>query len=162
MAAFFINSIFTVLVAGAALKNITITVPDGTTGHGDPDLLCRPANWKDVIVFYLGNYVAHAATVITVPGELTESVIVTILFAILFPTSGVMRGARAIASFARSATNDLQKAACAGALCMVVRTEHWRPLKDDKVPQAVLRVGKVDGQADRGNFSSFHNHACDF
>jgi hypothetical protein len=160
--AFFIGAIFAALAAGAALKNITITVPDGTTSHGDPNLLCTPADWRDVIIFYLGNYLAHAATVITTPGESTFSVIATMISALFFPTSGVLRGASAIMTFAKFAKDDLQTAARARALCMVVRTEAWRPQKGQTFPHAVLRLGEGHEQANAGSFSSLRHYTCAF
>jgi hypothetical protein len=77
-----------VLVASvgvAAIKNITITVPDGSSNHGDPNLLFTPSSWTDIITFYVGNYAAHAATVISLPGESTISTIRVGLSALLFP-----------------------------------------------------------------------------
>jgi hypothetical protein len=31
--------------------NFTLFVPEGTTNHSDPRLICTPRNWKDYIVF---------------------------------------------------------------------------------------------------------------
>src|SRR6187549_2753147 len=56
----------------------------------DCNLLCRPARWTDVIVFYLANYVTHAATVISRPGERPGLVVLGILTAILFPGGGIV------------------------------------------------------------------------
>jgi hypothetical protein len=81
------------LAASSPLKNITLTVPDGTSTDGDPNLLCTPTRWTDIIIFFLGNYVAHAATAITLPGERWEVAALTAIGALLFPTSGVFRGA---------------------------------------------------------------------
>src|SRR2546423_328016 len=60
--------------AHLTLENITITVPNGTTDHGDPHLLCLPAKWSDIALFFFGNYLAHAATVKSLPGEPALSV----------------------------------------------------------------------------------------
>src|SRR2546429_9111725 len=72
--------------AHPTLKNITITAPDGTSNHGDPRLLCTPTRWSDIMIFFLGNYVAHAATVKPLPGEPTLHLLFNQLFALLFPT----------------------------------------------------------------------------
>lgn len=125
-------------VAGAALKNITIVVPDGSSDHGDPNLLCTPSSWTDVLTFYLGNYVAHAATVISLPGESTISTIKVSLSALLFPTSGLLRGMLAISTFAMFAKTDLQKAARSRALCMVIRSQSWKPHAGDIASDAIL------------------------
>jgi hypothetical protein len=39
--------------------NITISVPEGTSDHGNPNLLCTPTKWLDVLVFFFANYLAH-------------------------------------------------------------------------------------------------------
>lgn len=81
-------------VAAAALQDITIVVPEGSSNHGDPNLLCTPSAWTDIITFYVGNYLAHAATVISLPGEPTFSTVKVALSALLFPTSGLYGACR--------------------------------------------------------------------
>lgn len=126
------------------LSNITIQVPIGTTNHSNPSILCTPSHWNTIATFYLGNYFAHAATIQQYPGEATYAYIRTILLALLFPTSGVFRGAnsiwrcanfRAVPRTGRGfwtflcqifklkffETVELRKARNAGALCMVVK-----------------------------------------
>jgi len=102
----------------APTMNITITVPVGTSNHGDPNLLCTPAKWYEVLLFYAVNYLAHAVTVKALPGEQLGDTIAVIFAALIYPYSGVLRGIEAIARHAAfSSGNALQKAACAGALC---------------------------------------------
>ena len=36
-------------------QNITITVPQGTTNHGNQKLLCTPSKWTDIATFFLAN-----------------------------------------------------------------------------------------------------------
>ena len=74
----------------------------------------------DLVTFYLGNYIAHAATTKSLPGESTFERFCTIVATLLYPVSGAIRGASAIVSGAIFADTDLQTAARAGALCMVV------------------------------------------
>src|SRR5271156_3998756 len=102
-----------------ALENITITVPNGTTDHGDPHLLCIPAKWSDIALFFFGNYLAHAATVKSQPGEPALSVLVAMVSALIYPTSGVFRGLDAILQSAIFCKSPLKTACRAGALCMV-------------------------------------------
>ena len=132
--------VFAVSVAATALKNITITVPDGTSDHGDPNLLCTPTKWTDIAIFYLGNYFAHAATVIALPGESAASIGMTALLALLFPTSGVLRGVSAILIYAKHGRTALQTAQRAQALCMLARTANWRPQIGDSVSNCILKV----------------------
>jgi hypothetical protein len=54
---------FFAVTVGAAAINVTLSLPPGTSNHGDPNLICTPVSWIDIITFFLGNYVAHAATV---------------------------------------------------------------------------------------------------
>lgn len=82
---------------------------------------CRKAAWTDLLTFYLGNYIAHAVTTKTLPGQSKAGSIFTILTALLFPMSGALRGVHFILSGAVFANTDLQAAARAGALCMVVQ-----------------------------------------
>jgi hypothetical protein len=101
--------------------NTTIVVPPDASNHGDRDLLCTPPKWTDIAIFFLGNYVAHAATIVTSPGESTLSVAIATIYALLFPVTGVVRGVKAIMSLAILGNTDLEKAARAGALYVVKR-----------------------------------------
>jgi hypothetical protein len=101
--------------------NTTIVVPPDASNHGDRDLLCTPPKWTDIAIFFLGNYVAHAATIVTSPGESTLSVAIATIYALLFPVTGVVRGVKAIMSRAILGNTDLEKAARAGALYVVKR-----------------------------------------
>jgi hypothetical protein len=112
----------------APATNITITVPEGTSNHGDPNLLCTPTKWYDILIFYGVNYFAHAITMKTVPGELTNDILLDIVSALMYPYSGVLRGLEAIYRHAALfSTDDLHQATRAGALCIVVRTFKWAP-----------------------------------
>ena len=124
--------------SAAILRNYTITVPEGTSDHNDPNLLCTPSGWQDIIIFYLGNYIAHVATIVSLPGESIGSKIRVSLASLLFPVSGLMRGLLTILTFASFGKTDLQKAARARALCMVVRNQDWRPEPGDNVADAYL------------------------
>ncbi|KAL3459178.1 hypothetical protein BJX64DRAFT_291431 [Aspergillus heterothallicus] len=102
--------------------NITLTVPDGSTTHGSPELLCKPPEWYEFIIFFFANYVAHVATLVSVPGQGTRETINVAINALLIPSSGI---GRAVDIFFRHPIfrrgDQLKKAAAAGALCMVVR-----------------------------------------
>jgi len=148
-------------VAAAAFKNITIAVPDGTSNHGDPNLLCTPSGLIDIITFYAGNYLAHAATVISLPGESTFSIVKVSLSALLFPTSGMLRGLSAVGSFATFAPTDLKKAARSGALCMVIRNENWKPHVGDVVSDAILAspLAQIPGKSNTDRNGTL-GHLC--
>ncbi len=120
----------------------------GTIYHG-AGILCGPTKWYNVVIFFLGNYLAHAATVKSYPGERTWSLIAATLGALLIPTTGLIRGINAIARNAKFKRkrfwravwrdNDYQTAAAAGALCMVVRKKSWEPYPGDKLLDVMLR-----------------------
>ena len=115
------------------MQNMTITVPIGTQNHGNPKLLCAPARWTDVAIFFLANFVAHAATVKTTPGQPALQSLADLIFALLFPVFGIQRGLRAIQQCAVLAETPLEKAHRAGALCMVIRGPAWKPRDGDEV-----------------------------
>lgn len=141
--------------------NITISVPEGTSDHGDPNLLCTPTKWLHVLVFFFANYLAHAATVKALPGESTIDLAFAVFLAIVFPFSGVARGLEAIVRHASFSwhnksffCDDLQTAARAGALCIVVRNEDWdglslnsstviKPARGD-IPSAAIHESKYE------------------
>lgn len=123
----------------ATEMNFTISVPEGTKNHGNPNLLCPPTQWHDFIIFFFGNYFAHAATVVPVPGQSLRSCVVYIFLALALPGSAVMRAFTAIVQRAATAPDPLTRAARAGALCMVVKT---------KDPPGVPEVGLQSGAAD--------------
>ena len=135
-----------VLPAESAPLNTTALLPDlppGFSNHGDLHLLCRPAKWTDVAIFYLGNFIAHAATIRSLPGESPLGVAITIVVALLFPTSGVIRGFKAIQSLAIFRKSDLCRAARAGALCTMIRRAEEKPkpiVRKDSVLQRLFRV----------------------
>lgn len=94
---------------------------------------CEPISWRRIAIFYFANYVAHAVTLYTFPGESTFSIVHNILVALFVPTAGVARGLNAIFRHAiLRKRSELGRAARAGALCMVVRSPYWVPRGDDR------------------------------
>jgi hypothetical protein len=123
---------------GAAAINITFSSPEGIINHGDPNLFCTPTSWTDILTFFLGNYVAHAATVPTFHGEQRFGFIQNAITALLFPGFGLFKGVTLIMTFAIFGKTDLDKALRAQALYMVVRTKEWRPLADENIKHSIL------------------------
>ncbi|KAJ4355731.1 uncharacterized protein N0V89_003751 [Didymosphaeria variabile] len=146
------------------MRNITVTLPEGTQILNDSEIICTPAKWKDIAIFFLVNYVTHALTTVVLPGEGWESYLTNALASLMFPGFGAYRGLRAI--FVGWATvrkrfrsepweqgdtknvhkhkarraRDLQKARRAGALCMVVRSSDWVPGDGDEIEKNVILV----------------------
>ena len=118
---------FLMTTLGLPKHNITVTVPDGFSHHGNDDLFCLPATWYQIVIFLLVNYGSHTVTIRSRPGQIFYHTARDIMVALLCPFSGVLR---AIDSFRRCSwpsEENLMKAARAGALCIVVRNAEWRP-----------------------------------
>lgn len=102
--------------------NFTISVPGGTTNHGNPDLLCLPAGGTDILTFLITNYFAHAASVMPEPGAASRRNIALIFAALVLPVSGISRALIAIWRHAAFETkNPVKRAARSRALAMVMR-----------------------------------------
>jgi hypothetical protein len=86
---------FATLSLATADADCSVKVP-GLTHNGDCNFLCRSADWKDVVISYLGNYVAHAATVVSRPGLCPLDTFLTTIVVLLFPGAGIMNAIEAI------------------------------------------------------------------
>ena len=128
------------MAAPSPTKYLNVLVPNGSRLRGNnQQYLCTPSTWQDVATFLLANYVAHAVTVKSLPGESTLSFLRNIVSSLFFPVMGVKRGLRAIYQCAILAKTPLEAAAKAGALCMVVRTVEWKPEHGDVVVISDIR-----------------------
>ncbi|KUJ21861.1 uncharacterized protein LY89DRAFT_778229 [Mollisia scopiformis] len=107
--------------------NFTLVVPNGTTNHGNPHLLCTPPKWYDVALFYFANYFAHAATVVSYPGQGTLETALAVVKALLLPGTGVFPAAETTLRHPALIRGDaLAQANRARALCMVVKSRPRR------------------------------------
>jgi hypothetical protein len=102
-----------------------------------------------IITFFATNYLAHAATVKSTPGDSSLVKAFNILLALLFPASGLVRGLNAIARRAYAGASELDKACKAGALIMVTRDHGWKPLEGQELDVVVVetttgRTGQVN------------------
>lgn len=124
------------------MENFTLPVPNGTTNHGNPNLICTPVSWSDMFIFFATNYFAHAFTVKQLPGEEFMDYIWAVLSAVFYPYYGLPRG---IESILRrpifSSGNELQMACRAGALCVVVRSNAWTPSQGQSPVKGVYLHG---------------------
>ncbi|KAL9008735.1 MAG: hypothetical protein Q9173_006168 [Seirophora scorigena] len=103
-------------------RNKTITnESDGT------QVWCEPTQWYDILWFIFANFILHAQSVRSMPGERSLTSTVFKFCCFLIPFTGVTRGLCLILRSSNFAGNDLQAAARANALCMVVRSPDWRP-----------------------------------
>lgn len=101
-------------------KNITITVPDGTSYHRNPDELYLPALWTDIVTFFRAIYLAHAATVRYGPGASWRGTILMAFSYLLFPAVSLTAPMSFLLSCADFEGDDLEKAARVEEWVMVV------------------------------------------
>jgi hypothetical protein len=87
-------------------------------------VVCDAASWEDVLVFFLLNYVAHAASIRHFPGDSTRTQIWWTLCAVFVPFAGVWRVCQSIANARPFEKDPLERAKYAGALCMATRVSH--------------------------------------
>ena len=116
-------------------------MPDNTTSHSQ--ILCSRSQWTDVATFFLANFFAHVATVKSRPGEPPLRGALSMLLALVFPTSGVKRGLDAIFRHAIMGGIPLQKAKKAGALCEVIRARDWEPQREPQRGDVLREVQDV-------------------
>jgi hypothetical protein len=107
-----------------ASTNSTVNLPPGTTDHGQAGLICVPASWLDIVLFFLTNYVAHAATIVTYPGQPMLETTVRIIIAIFIPIASMQRTVPLIINHASTILRDpLRRAVNSGAMITVVKLE---------------------------------------
>ena len=133
------------LVRSLPSQNVSITVPNGFSKHGNDDLFCVPTKWYQIVIFFAVNYLSHAATIKSRPGQTYFHSARDFLLALAFPFSGVLR---AVETFWRCSwpwENDLVKATRAGAFCVVVRNRQWTP------PPPIVPQQPVERSRERGS-----------
>ena len=123
---------------GTTLTSNATTVED--VNHAK--LYCDKTKWQDVFWFFFTNYILHALSVRSLPGENFFSSTVFKFCCLLVPYTGVRRGLCLISRASNLASNDLQAAARANALCFITRRPDWRPTDGDRVPGKFLVKGR--------------------
>lgn len=120
----------------------------GFAHHGNCNLLCRPALWTYILVFFFGHHIAHGATILSRPGQSKLASLLAIVTALVLPGGGIWRDVEALWSRARLGSTDLQVAARAGALCTVVKNPKFDDERRTIVSRSdnILRIGISDIQ----------------
>ncbi|KAJ5462258.1 hypothetical protein N7530_010463 [Penicillium desertorum] len=142
-----------------------IDVPDSTK-EPEEGIICFPLPWYRIAIFFLVNYVAHAATIVPFPGQPTLLGFLDFLTAVFLPYSGLWRGASLIwRSLLFSGTrwnrvwnqpglrakykeftrcNPLEDAARAGALAVIVRSyKKWFPRPNEVVKGSTASLKRI-------------------
>jgi hypothetical protein len=120
-----------------------VDVPDDTKKPTE-NIICFSRPWYKVTIFFLVNYIAHAATIMPFPGQPKLLAFLDFLTAVFLPYSGLWRGASAIwrsswfswrcwTEWHNDHYNQLEEAARAGALAVIIRSEVWFPQLEDQV-----------------------------
>lgn len=98
-----------------------------STLYGEPiievhreDVVCWTTNWKDITKFLLFNFVLHAITVLSSPGDGVLLATSNKLICLCMPLCGMGKAITTIYRFSYGQTTPLQKALRAGALCRVL------------------------------------------
>lgn len=114
------------------IRSLADTNPANT---GDVNLECSTATPWSVFLFFASNYLAHCATVKLYPGSSLRDTAVTSILSLFIPSLGLIRALFSIGRYTRfrKNRNSLERAAAAGALRMVVRTEDWTPQEGDRI-----------------------------
>lgn len=113
------------------------------SNNNDPKVHCDHTHWYDICWFFFANYILHALSVRSLPGENFYTATVFKLCCLLIPYTGLRRGLCLISRAGNFADNDLQAAARANALCMVIRKPQWRPRVGHEVSGCHLEVHGV-------------------
>lgn len=132
-----------ILVAFVEGRPASDSANNGTAvaaNSGDPKVHCEPTNWYDICWFIFANYILHALSVRSLPGENSYSSFIIRIACLLIPSTGLRRGLCLITRANAAADSDLQAAARARALCMVIRKSDWRPCVGDVVEGCELDV----------------------
>lgn len=155
--------------AGSTSNNASssITLPPTFTNHGNPNLICQPAKWTDLLTFFVVNYFAHAATVIIKPGCSTLEKVYIIFFALILPGAGAYKALLTIAHGVLGwSDGELKRAARAGALCMMVEMDRINEMerrisKDNSMrSRAINGFGSVHLQSRYSAFFYSSTHQC--
>lgn len=125
--------------------SIRIVDENGIVHLKNGDIYCRNVEWNDVLLFYLLNYITHAFTLKSFPGDgVLYSASLNVL-SLIFPYAGILKAWDSIRWSNPTEKSDLEKAKRAGALCIVGRADDWRPVGGERVWCWNERVDKVRG-----------------
>jgi len=94
----------------------------------DPDVPhCEATTWYDLLLFYLLNYLAHAATAPSPPGARTRLVFQAQFFALLFPFNSLLKAVTLLFHRSIFGSDDIGMACAVGAVAVVARKKDWKP-----------------------------------
>ncbi|KZT29811.1 hypothetical protein NEOLEDRAFT_477161 [Neolentinus lepideus HHB14362 ss-1] len=95
----------------------------------DSIVVCVDASWRDLCLFLLTKYVAHAATTLSTPGGKFHDSLAWRIVAVLLPSASWSRSLEFCSKWigAKGWKDNLHWAWGGGALMVVTRTRTWKP-----------------------------------
>ena len=121
------NSVLQILLALSTTLKLSNALPIDFQTKFDysPGMEKSKVAWE-VVKFIAANYLAHAFTVSTPQGYKTFYSVLFSLSSLAFPYMGLVTACRTLGQMPVLQPDRLQRAARAGALCMVARTKYWK------------------------------------
>lgn len=109
-----------------------IPLPDGASTHGQPNLLCKPADGYTVLAFFLSNYVTHAASTQTFTTQALSIQCLDVLTSFMLPTAQI---SKIIHNISRGIVETFShKHGMDSTKWTVVRKEGWTPVDGHEHP----------------------------
>ncbi|KDQ51989.1 hypothetical protein JAAARDRAFT_492802 [Jaapia argillacea MUCL 33604] len=90
-------------------------------------IVCNRTTWHDIVIFFVANYIAHAATVPSVPGAKWYDSAFWTTVSLFLPLAGLGKSAGLVGRHFLAGKSDLEKASAREALLVVVRSRDWQP-----------------------------------
>ncbi|KDQ51988.1 hypothetical protein JAAARDRAFT_40601 [Jaapia argillacea MUCL 33604] len=119
------------LSKGTHLILITTILIASTTALPIPrSVVCHPTTWHDIVVFFVANYIAHAATIPTAPGAKWYDTALWTILSLLLPFAGLGKSLGLLVRHFGVGSSYLEKAWARDALAIVVRSGDWEPSAD--------------------------------
>ena len=130
------NSVLQILLALSTALTLSNAFPiDFQTKFDYVSAIAKSETTWEVLKFIATNYLAHAFTVNTAPGYGGFYSLLFSLGSLAFPYIGLVRACRSLGLMTMLEPDPLQRAARAGALCMVARTKYWKGPNDNNEAQ---------------------------
>ncbi|KDQ51984.1 hypothetical protein JAAARDRAFT_198641 [Jaapia argillacea MUCL 33604] len=125
-------------------------------------VVCVPTTWHDIAVFFVANYIAHAATIPTAPGAKWYDTAAWTILCVLLPFAGLGKSLGLILSHFLVGSSDLEKALAREALAVVVRSDDWEPTGDPEEIYVKLPSGFDESPTTLPPATIFCNNQDDF
>ncbi|EIW78138.1 hypothetical protein CONPUDRAFT_145483 [Coniophora puteana RWD-64-598 SS2] len=106
-------------------------------------VICKTTTYLDIVVFFVTNYITHAATVPSTAGTKWYSTATWTIVCIFLPFAGLGKSLGLFFRYVQCRQNDMEKALARGALILVKRSKDWKP-NEISAEQVYVRVRQND------------------